>query len=221
MIFLATISFGQSTETVSSKVATGKFVQPTYLDLVLNVISTNLNYGSANSSLSDYKKSTLGGQVGASFKAGITRNFSLVPELYFMMKGGTLQQDNPLTINKTTLRFYTVELPVLARFHVGKVHMNAGPTVAYYLHGTRQMEGSTKSLSFNHSPTGFKRWEAGVQVGAGYTFHTKRKRVAVDLRYNYGLTNIARTGEMYTRSLILAMHFSKPWKTNPFARNKN
>ncbi|HTE33177.1 MAG TPA: porin family protein [Chryseolinea sp.] len=221
MIFLTANSFGQATDSVSNKVANKRTVQPTYLDLVLNVISTNLNYGDANSSLADYKKSTLGGQVGVSFNAGITRNFSLVPELYLMMKGGSLQANNPLTINKTTLRFYTVELPVLARFHLGKVHMNAGPTIAYNVYGTRQMEGATKSLSFNHSMDGFKRWEAGVQVGAGYTFQTKRRRVALDIRYNYGLTNIARSGEMYNRSLILAMHFSKPWKTSPLARNKN
>jgi hypothetical protein len=221
MIFLTASSFGQAVEPISDKIANEKVVQASYVDLVLNVISTNLNYGNANGSLADYKKSTLGGQVGVSFNAGITRNFSLVPELYIVMKGGTLQASNPLTIDKTTLRFYTVELPVLARFHVGKVHMNAGPTIAYNVYGTRQMEGSTKSLSFNHSLTGFKRWEAGVQVGAGYSFHTKRKRVALDIRYNYGLTNIARSGEMYNRSLILAMHFSKPLKSNPLARNKH
>ncbi|HMI68241.1 MAG TPA: porin family protein [Cyclobacteriaceae bacterium] len=217
MIFLSQNSFGQTNESGSETIKE-KVTQKTYLDLVLNAVSTNFHYGSANRSLADYKKTTLGGQLGVSFRAGISPKFSLVSELYFLMKGGSLQANNPLTTNKSTLRLYTIELPVLARYHFGKFHVNAGPSLAYNFYGTQEIEGSTSSLSFNNSPDGFKRWDAGVQVGAGYTFNTKRKRVALDIRYNYGLTNIAYSGEMHNRSLILALHFSKPWKTNPLAR---
>jgi Outer membrane protein beta-barrel domain len=217
MIILSQNLFGQTNELGSEKIKE-KVTQKTYLDLVLNVVSTNLNYGSSNSALADYKKATMGGQLGVAFRTGISSNVSLVSELYFLMKGGSLQANNPLTTNKTTLRLYTVELPVLVRYHLGRFHVNAGPSIAYNFYGTRQIEGSTSSLSFNNSSDGFKRWEAGVQAGAGYTFHTKRKTVLVDIRYNYGLTNIAYSGEMHNRSLILAIHFSKPWKTNPFAR---
>jgi hypothetical protein len=217
MIFLSQNSIGQTNESGSGPIKE-KVTQKTYLDLVLNAVSTNLHYGSSNRSLADYKKTTLGGQLGVSFRAGISPKFSLVSELYFLMKGGSLQANNPLTTSKSTLRLYTVELPVLARYHFGKFHVNAGPSLAYNFYGTREIEGSTSSLSFNNSPDGFKRWDAGVQIGAGYTFNTKRKRVALDIRYNYGLTNIAYSGEMHNRSLILALHFSKPWKTNPLAR---
>jgi len=217
MIFLSQNSFGQTNESGSETIKE-KVTQKTYLDLVLNAVSTNFHYGSANRLLADYKKTTLGGQLGVSFRAGISPKFSLVSELYFLMKGGSLQANNPLTTNKSTLRLYTIELPVLARYHFGKFHVNAGPSLAYNFYGTQEIEGSTSSLSFNNSPDGFKRWDAGVQVGAGYTFNTKRKRVALDIRYNYGLTNIAYSGEMHNRSLILALHFSKPWKTNPLAR---
>src|SRR5439155_24675052 len=102
----------------------------------INAVSTNLNYGSSNSALTDYKKPVLGAQIGMSFQAGITPKFSIVPELYFMMKGGKLKANNPVTNNETTLRLYTLELPVLARFHFGKLYMNAGPSIAYNLGGT-------------------------------------------------------------------------------------
>jgi Outer membrane protein beta-barrel domain len=217
MIFLSENSFGQTNE-LGSESTKEKVTQNTYLDLVLNVVGTHLNYGGSNSALADYKKATLGGQLGVSFRAGISPKFSLVSELYFLMKGGSLLANNPLTTNKTTLRLYTVELPVLARYHFGKFHVNAGPSIAYNFYGTREIEGSTSSVSFNNSSDGFKHWDAGVQMGAGYMFHTKRKAILLDVRYNYGLTNIAQTGEMYNRSLILALHFTKPWKTNPLAR---
>lgn len=85
MIILSGNSFGQTNGTGKIK---GERVTETYLDLVLNVVSTNLNYGGSNSDLSDYKKSTLGAQVGVAFQAGITPKFSLASELYFIMKGG-------------------------------------------------------------------------------------------------------------------------------------
>jgi hypothetical protein len=218
MIFLAANALGQSNGLVSDQTNIENKTPKTYLDLVFNIVGTNLNYGKQNSELTDYKKAVLGAQVGASFQAGITPGFSIVPELYFMMKGGSLQANNPLTAGKTTVRLYSFELPVLARFHFGRVHLNAGPSIAYNFYGTKETEGTSTSFAFENSVDGFKHWEAGAQIGGGYTFQTKRKRVALDIRYNYGLTNIAYKGEMYNRSLVISLHFSKAWKNNPLAR---
>src|ERR1700722_17782220 len=112
MIFLSQIAFGQTNGLGSEEIRNDKKTTKTYLDVVLNLVSTNLNYGASNSGLNDYKKSVWGAQAGVSFQAGITSKFSLVPELYFMMKGGELKATNPLTTDETTLRLYTVELPV-------------------------------------------------------------------------------------------------------------
>ena len=131
MIFLSATTFGQTKETESKKLNGVKKTAKTYLDLMVNVVSTNLNYGEANSSLADYKKSNNGIQAGASFQAGITPGFSLVSELYFMRKGGKLKDNNPLTTNESSLHLNTIELPVLARFHFGKFYVNAGPSIAY------------------------------------------------------------------------------------------
>ena len=217
MIFLALISFSQAAGQTSDSLKAKKTTK-TYLDLVLNVVSTNINYGTANRALTDYKKPVLGGQVGLSFRAGITPKLSFVSEFYFIMRGGELKSSNPLTNDNTTLRFYTLELPVLARFHFGKFHINAGPSIAYNMYGTRTMEGQTSSLVFNSPASGFKRWDAGVQLGGGYTFQTKRKKTLLDVRYNYGLTNISYGQEMHNRNLIISLHFTKPWKTNPLAK---
>ncbi len=217
MVIITGNTLGQSKEQRSINTRNDQ-VTRTYLDLLLNVVSTNINYGKSNGSLADYKKPTFGAQIGASFQAGITPTVSLVSELYFIMKGGSLTANNPLTDGKSTLRFYALELPVLARFNAGKFYANAGPSIAYNFYGTRKMEGTTRSLSFTNSSESFKRVDAGIQMGAGYRFKVKQKSVVLDVRYTYGLSNVSRDQEMYNRYLNISLHFSKPWKTNPLGR---
>lgn len=218
MIFLSAATFGQTKEPESKKINDGEKTAKTYFDLMVNVVSTNLNYGGSNSALSDYKKSANGIQAGASFQAGIIPGFSLVSELYFMKKGGKLKANNPLSSNESTLRLNTLELPVLARFHFGKFYMNAGPSIAYNISGNRKINDQSTKLSFKNSTEGFKRFDAGVQMGGGFEFPFKQKRIALDIRYSYGLTNIAYDKETHNRALMISVHFSKPWKTNPLER---
>ncbi|HRH48263.1 MAG TPA: porin family protein [Panacibacter sp.] len=220
MIILGTNVFSQTKEVKSNKINDGKKTAKTYLDLMVNVVNTNINYGTLNSALADYKKSSNGIQAGASFQAGITPGFSLVSELYYIRKGGKLKAGNPLTTNESTLHLNTLELPVLARFNIGKFYMNAGPSIAYNFSGNRKIADQSTKLSFNNSTEGFKRFDAGIQMGGGVEFPLKQKRIALDVRYNYGLTNIAYNKEMYNRALMISVHFSKAWKTNPLAKNK-
>ena len=221
MIILSTNAFGQTKSPELKKTDESKKTAKIYLDLMVNVVSTNLNYGDANSSLSDYKKTNNGIQAGASFQAGITPSFSLVSELYFMRKGGKLKADNPLTNSESTLHLNTLELPLLARFHFGKFYVNAGPSIAYTLSGDWKINDKSTKLSFNNSTEGYKRFDAGIQAGGGVEFPFKQRRIALDIRYNYGLTNISYNKEMYNRAVMISVHFSKPWKTNPLAKHKN
>jgi Outer membrane protein beta-barrel domain len=221
MMLLCTIALGQTEALSSESSKEVKNTAKTYFDLMINLQSTNLNYGSLNTALTDYNESVKGFQAGVSFQAGITPQFSLVSELYFVMKGGKLLANNPLTNKATTFRFYSFELPVLARFHFGNFYMNAGPAVAYNFKGTKKVEDLTTDLSFDNSDVGYKRIDAGVQAGAGYMFKIKDKRLALDVKYNYGLTNISSDKEMYNRGLIISVHYSRAWKTNPLGKHKN
>ena len=209
--------FGQSTELSMKQNGIQKRTTQTYLDPILNLVSANLNYGNSNAALKDYKKSVKGVQLGMSFQAGITPMFSIVPEFYFMMNGGKLKANNPLTLDEITLRFYSLELPVLARIHLCNLYLNAGPSVGYTLSGTTKANEQSKAMAFSNATGDFKRFEAAIQAGSGYMFPWKNKRIALDLRYNYGLTNVSNNKEMYNRSFIVSLHISKAWKTNPFA----
>lgn len=221
MIFLTATALSQTTKAQSQQNGQIERSAKTYFDLMVNVVSTNLNYGEVNSSLADYKRSTAGIQAGISFQAGITPAFSLVSELYYMRKGGKLKEGNPLTTNESSLRLNTLELPLLGRLHLGRFYMNAGPSIAYNLSGKNTMGDISTKISFNNSGDGIKRFEAGVQVGGGVQFPFKQKRIALDIRYNYGLTDIAYNQDIHNRSVMISVHFSKPWKTNPIGRNNN
>jgi Outer membrane protein beta-barrel domain len=218
MIFLSANTFGQTEVAGSKKTNEVKKTAKTYLDLMVNVVSTNINYGEANSAMADYKKTANGIQAGASFQAGITPGFSVVSELYFMRKGGKLKVNNPLSANESSLRLNTIELPVLARFHFGKFYVNAGPSIAYTISGDKKVEDVSTKLSFTNSTEGFKRFDAGVQMGGGVEFPFKQRRIALDMRYNYGLTNVSYNTEVYNRSVMISVHFSKRWKVNPLGR---
>lgn len=218
MVFLFTTSFGQVTGLEPENTGVNGKTTHTYLDLMVQGVSTNIHYGASNSAVADFKKSANGIQAGASFQAGITHGFSLVSELYYIRKGGKLKADNPLTGGASTLRINTLELPVLARFHFGKCYLNAGPSLAYNLSGSRKTEDQSVKLSFSNSNEGFKRLDAGIQMGGGFEFPLREKRIALDIRYVYGLTNISRSEEIYNRALIISVHFSKAWKKNPLGR---
>jgi Outer membrane protein beta-barrel domain len=221
MIFLSASAFGQTISPEANKTNKVKKTAKTYFDLMINVAGTNLNYGGDNSALSDYKKSANGLQAGVSFQAGITPAFSLVTELYYMRKGGKLKNNNPLTGTESSIRLNTIELPVMARVHVGKFYMNAGPSIAYNLSGKRKIDKVSDNLSFNNSAGAFKRFDAGIQMGGGFEFPFKQKRIALDIRYNYGLSNISYDKEIQNRALMISVHFSKAWKKNPLGKHKN
>lgn len=194
------------------------FSQTSKFSLSLNSLITNFNYGKMNNSLEHYKKNFKGFQAGFSYQVGVTPIFSLVPELYFAMKGGTLKENNPLTGGKSTLRVNSLELPVLARLHCNKFYLNAGPYVGYNVGGRLKVDGTNSSsetttrVTFGNSAVDLKRWDFGFQAGAGYNFNLKQSLLTLDVRYGYGLVNISQDVERYNRMLNISVLVSKPGK---------
>jgi hypothetical protein len=190
----------------------------TRLEPMINMAANSFRYTGNDKVLTDYGHSVKGLRAGLSFQAGITPSFSLVSDLYYLRKGGKLDAGNPLTTNASTIRLHTVEFPVLARIHVGRFYVNAGPSVGYIIDGKQIINDQRVKLLFNNSTTGYKRFEAGVQAGAGFFLPFKQKSLGLDLRYAHGLTRIAQNTNMYNRALMISVHVSKAWKKNPLAR---
>lgn len=197
-------------------IAVTSFSQTSHFSISLNTLTTNFNYGSANAGLKDYKKDYRGFQAGFSYQAGISSSFSLVPEIYFAMKGGTLKENNPLTLSKSTLRLSTIDLPVLARVHFDKLYINAGPYAGYALSGRFKTAAhdstaaSSSKISFGNSSSSFRRWDIGWQAGAGYHFNVSKSVLTLDVRYGYGLVSVSRDIKRYNRMLNISLLLSKP-----------
>ncbi|MEQ8216650.1 MAG: porin family protein [Arenibacter sp.] len=207
---------------------TGKtMAQETFMDVVINYTPTSINYGDNNKELKDFKKGYWGLQAGASFQAGITEYFSLVPELYFVMKGGRLENNNPLTGQETKIRFNTLDLPVMARLHLCNLYVNAGPVISYNINGRLKTQsngnlpGGKSKMEFGSELGTYSRWDAGLQFGMGYEFKLKKTRLLLDLRYHYGMVDIGNGADMYNRYFNMNILLSKKWKTNPLGKKKS
>lgn len=194
------------------------YAQTSKFSIAINSLTTNFNYGKADAELNSHKKNYQGFQAGFSYQAGITPMFSIVPEIYFAMKGGTLKGNNPLTGAKSTLRVNSLEAPVLARLHCNRLYLNAGPYAGYNVGGRLKVEGTntstatTTKVSFGNAAAGFKRLDFGFQAGAGYNLNLNQSILTLDVRYGYGLVNISHNAERYNRMLNISVQVSGPGK---------
>ncbi len=183
--------------------------QTSRFGISINSLTTNFNNGKPNPAMQSYKQNFRGLQAGVSYQIGITPKFSIVPELYYAMKGGTLASKNPITINKSTLRLNTLELPVLARVHFNQFHINAGPYVAYTLSARLKTEGSATipetKVSVPVGINGLNRWDYGLQAGVGHDFRLKKVTLALDARYGYGIANLSTDVDRYNRVFNLSL----------------
>lgn len=195
--------------TIFVSLAFTSIAQTSRLALSINSLTTNFNYGKSNSVLQPYKKNYSGYQFGASYQVGITPRFSIVPELYFAIKGGTLTAQNPISINKSTLRLSTLDLPVLARVHFGQFYINAGSYATYLLAARLKTDGSETipagKVSLPLGEDGIRRWDYGFQAGAGYDFKLRKATLALDARYGYGIANLSKDVERYNRVFNLSL----------------
>ncbi|MBL7864792.1 MAG: PorT family protein [Cyclobacteriaceae bacterium] len=187
--------------------------QESHVAILVNTTSSRMNYGHLNSSLADYKKDVNGLRIGLSLQTGITRNFSLVTEAYFLRKGGILISGNPLNGVESSLKLNTLEMPVLARLHAGRFYFNAGPYINYVMSGKKSTENApTTDILFESGSDAFRKWEAGILGGVGYQFPVKKRRMALEVRYSHGLTSIHSTENLYNRTLSISVSLIKPLK---------
>ena len=202
------------------------FAQETYLDIVLNYTPTSMSFGSNNDAIKDFKKGYWGLQAGASLQMGITDHFSIVPELYFVMKGTKLDANNPLTYQETRIRFNTLDMPVLARLHLCDLYFNAGPVISYNIggrvktEGTETLEPKITKMSFGTSSLTYSRWDTGLQFGLGYEIQLKKSRLVVDFRYHYGMVDMGNGTELYNRYFNMNILLAKKWKKSPLSKAK-
>lgn len=126
----------------------------------------------------------------------------------------------PLTgVKNTETITYHVELPLLFNYYLRTkerqyVVFSAGPYLAYGVSGKTKVKGDTdrqgaERYYYDYDPFkdgDGKRFEAGVQVGAGYQF---ANGVTAGLDLNYAFTKVAGEGRVVSALLSFSYLFRK------------
>ncbi|HEV3326648.1 MAG TPA: porin family protein [Puia sp.] len=146
-------------------------------------IKAGANFSNASGDgLSGLSTSTLTGfNGGVFFKLPIGGHLSIQPELVYSGQGFKADENG----YTATFTENYINIPVLLkyRFPMG-LFIETGPQIGFLMSANAKYQGVSASDKSNYTSTDFD-WA----VGAG--FHIPTTKLAVDVRYNIGLANIA------------------------------
>ena len=161
------------------------------------------NFASMAGKGSNFFDCRKGVAFGAEVDINLIKSFSINTGLYFTMKGTSLdvtkQIDDMMGMKaKATMAVNFIELPVYASYHLrftpdSDLQIFAGPYFGYGVYGKAGVKlrdaEEYKSDKVNlFSTQGFHRWQAGIGLGASYTFSD---RYVVGLQYQWGVSDVA------------------------------
>jgi opacity protein-like surface antigen len=160
-------------------------------------VKGGLNLANISGDVED-NSSKIGFNVGGFVEIKVSDKFSVQPELLFSTQGTKEEYSENFggsTINYTDkLNLSYLNIPVMAKFYVAeKFSLEAGPQVGFLLSANAKSEATdgTDSLSEEEDvKDAFESIDFGLNFGAGYDFTSN---LSVGLRYNLGLSNIAKT----------------------------
>lgn len=138
------------------------------------------------------------GGVGVNIFTG-SGGFSIQPELNFINKGISTKVGK--VKNNYSLNY--LELPVLAKYSIGPVYLNAGPSIGFLLgqnNKSKEALGKLKTVDF------------GLQMGLGVAIPAGPGKLVVDGRYALGLSNISdvKGANIKNRSFAFSVGYAIP-----------
>nr|WP_314839893.1 porin family protein [uncultured Flavobacterium sp.] len=144
-------------------------------------VKGGLNLANLSGDVED-SSSKIGFNVGGFVEIKVSDKFAIQPELLFSTQGAKFEEGGEdLKINLSY-----VNIPVMAKYYVADAFsLEAGPQIGF-LTSAKAVAGS-ESVDVKE---GFESIDFGVNFGAGYDLTEK---VSLGLRYNLGLSNIAKT----------------------------
>lgn len=143
-------------------------------------------------------RTAIQGGVAVNIAAG--SRFSIQPELNFIQKGTKIKNG---TLDETRKLNY-LELPVLAKYSVGPVYLNAGPSIGLLL-------GQNDKTKKQYGET-LKKLDIGLQLGAGLALPAGPGKLIVDARYAMGLTNIGKLHSVKNKGIQVSLGYAIPLK---------
>lgn len=136
-----------------------------------------------------------------SFHFGVIADIPLMESLY--IQTGLYFQEKGSKSDGVTVNPMYLEIPVLASYRynfsdAAQLQINFGPYLAYGIGGKFKYEDGDYDIDFfgdgedENDNAGFKRFDCGLQVGAGITL---AKHYYIGVAYEFGLTNISHGDE--------------------------
>lgn len=147
------------------------------------------------------KKPVLGINAGGIFNIGLSKTFSIQPEINFSQKGVYVEYDEDLTYYQAKLIMNYMEMPILlkATFGAGafRAFVNAGPYAGYWMGGKVHTtyyftdSGEWFDETYSYSLSDIESWlDLGVAIGAGCSYNLGRGTLFLEGRYGLGLLGI-------------------------------
>lgn len=128
----------------------------------------------------DKTKMRLGVNAGPVLQVNIAKSFFIQPELLYSVKGS--RSDSTQNSGSTTLNLNYINLPVLFGYKATpNFTIKLGPEIGHLLSAESETDGNTMDLSHI-----YQDFDLGADLALAYTF----KKIALDLRYNYGLKDL-------------------------------
>jgi hypothetical protein len=166
---------------------------PAHAQFGLRAGGNLLRLGFADDTLS--ASSRVGYQVGLFYQVPLSQRWSLVPEVQFSREREQVSGASDRVGIKYQVRFSYLNLPLLARFTMGSVYVEAGPQFSWLVGGRGEgaitFDDTVIRISqINHATTEvYRRFNAGPCLGIGV-----RLPAGLDLsvRAYQGLGNIMR-----------------------------
>lgn len=91
---------------------------------------------------------------------------------------------------------------MLAKYSFGPVYINAGPSIALMIDKESKFIQNYASQS--------KKFEFGIQMGAGVAIPLGVGKLIVDGRYALGLTEISKTANIKNRGIMASVGYAFP-----------
>lgn len=129
--------------------------------------------------------SIVGFQVGGFAEIKVAEKFAIQPEVLFSTEGSKLKAEGL----ELTFDLSYINIPVMAKFYpADKFSIQAGPQLGLLVSAKGKLNDGSKG----DIKDGYKSINFGLNLGAGYEF---TDNFLVDLRYNFGLSDIAENNE--------------------------
>lgn len=140
------------------------------------------------------RKSKVGFNAGVAVNFPINNSFYINSGLFYTTKGIKTESSGSSYTSKETVNMGYIELPIYASYRLNfaeasQLQVNFGPYLAVGVNGKIKYESD-----YNNDETdtfgddNFKRFDCGLGVGLGYTFH----KVYLGLNYQFGLVNLVK-----------------------------